>query len=625
MKKKRLGCFPLISFFYQTHYYFLVMCLCFCASVGKAQNPLPPSQGQAAPPATVDKDLVQVDYSDRLQYIQTGGKIYQKLLGNVKLHQDSVFMYCDSAIITDRNIVHAYSRVIIQQGRKISCFSDSMTYNGQSKIADLYAAEDVVLVHEKEKLFTNKHLNYNLSTKVATYNQGAILSDDKTKLRSKEGEYFADSHEAFFKTNVEVLDKEFTLKTDTLQFNTETRMAIFLAPTRIHQKEDTRIYCERGYYNFQEKNGEFVRNPQYQKKEQRAIADTIRYDGKANRVRMIGNAFFQDSTQTATAQIIDHNDSTNVTFLSGDAHIKTKTQDIKGQEITYSKKEERFSTKGRSKIIDEKNELEADAVNYDKLLGYGVADGNVVWSDTAQHTTIKAPHLVYNKKTDYVKASGGRPLLITLLDKDSLFMTADTLISYKDTISKDTNRMLRAYHDVRIFKSDLQSICDSLVYNSSDSLFRFFKKPIIWSDTSQFTADTMQIQLAGGKIDRINLYNKGFITTALEKQRFFNQIKGKNVTAFFKKGEINRMKVVENVETIYYAQDSKKAYIGVNKITCARMLMQWSDENKISDIRFYSKPTGNMTPMKQADHEALRLEGFSWQLSKQPKSLKDLF
>ncbi len=604
--------------------FYTTFCFLFYSAVLMAQTPVPPSQGQSPTTTAIEKDIVVVDYSDRLQYIQSGGKVYQKLLGNVKLHQDSVFMYCDSAIITDRNIVHGYSKVIIQQGRTVSCFSDSMTYNGQSKIADLYAKEDVVLVHGKEKLFTNKRLTYNLNTKIAVYNQGAILADEKTKLRSKEGEYFVDSHEAFFKTNVEVLDKEFTLKTDTLQFNTETRMAIFLAPTRIHQKEDTRIYCERGYYNFQEKNGEFVRNPQYQKKDQRAIADTIRYDGKINRVRMIGNAFFQDSTQTATAQLIDHNDSTEVTFLTGDAHIKTKTQDIVGQEITYSKKDERFSTKGRSKIIDEKNELEADTVNYDKALGLGIAQGNVVWRDTAQHTTIKAPHLTYNKKTDYVKASGGRPLLITLLDKDTMFLSADTLVSYKDTTAKDTNRMLRAYHDVRIYKSDMQALCDSLVYNSTDSLFRFFKKPIIWSDTSQFTADTMQIQLANGKIDRINLFNKSFITTALEKQRFFNQIKGKNVTAFFTKGDISKMKVVENVETIYYAQDSKKAYIGVNKITCTRMLMQWSEANKISSIKFYTKPVGNMTPMRQANHEEMRLDGFSWQLSKQPKSVKDL-
>jgi hypothetical protein len=182
--------------------------------------------------------------------------------------------------------------------------------------------------------------------------------------------------------------------------------------------------------------------------------------------------------------------------------------------------------------------------------------------------------------------------------------------------------MLIAFPDVRVFKSDLQAICDSLIYSTKDSIFRFFEQPVIWSDTSQFLADTIQMSLKNKKIDRIFLTNKSFILNSPD-QIYFNQIKGKNIIAYFQEGNLRRMEVEGNAESVYYALDEAKAYVGVNKTVCSRMVLLFGD-NEVEKIKFYTQPTAKLEPMQQADHNALKLEGFNWVIEKRPLSVQDL-
>ncbi len=580
-----------------------------------------PANGTVPPNAknSVEKDIIQVDKSDRLEYFSLNGVVTQKLIGNVWLHQDSVFMYCDSALIENRTKLRAFGNVIIQQTDSVASFADSLIYDGNIKIADLYSEGDVILKNGKQTLYAWKTLKYNVSERIGTFKRGGKIINEQTQIFSREGEYFLKSKEAFFRNKVFINDKEFNLKTDTLQYNTADKTAIFLAPTRINQ-DSAEIYCERGYYDFGLKKADFLQNPQYLKKNQKATADTIRYDGATKEVILIKNARFEDSLKTATADTIRYNETLDETRLLGNAFYKDEKQQIKGKVITYNNKTEAFKTEGRSIIGDEKNILEADKVNYDKVLGIGEASGDVIWRDTVQKITIKCDAMDYNKERNYVKTKGKRPLLITLIDKDSLFLSADTLVSEK----KDSLQTLRAYHDVRIYKKDLQGVSDSLFYSDKDSTFKLYRAPILWSDTSQFSADTIHLALANKKLDKIYLFNKGFIINGLG-QELYNQIKGRNIIAYFADGKVNRMKVDGNAESMYYVTDDNDAYIGINKVLCSEMMIFWG-EKKVDKIQFFAQPKGNMIPMKKVTNfEQYKIDGFNWSPSRQPKSIDDLF
>ncbi len=612
-------------------------------------------------PQDTAKQEVEVDHADLFEYIQQGDTVVQKLNGNVELRQDSIYMYCDTAKIKNQTQVFANGSVIIQQGDSLNVFSDSAAYNGISRIAELFG--DVILEKGAQRLFTDR-LTYDLSQKLATYQNGATLTLDSTQLTSKKGYYYVDEKQIYFKDSVVVIDSAFTLLSDTLGFNTETRVVDFLGPTLI-DGDSTRLYCEDGFYDTENEVAEFTQNAQYQKGEQVAVADTIRYDGERDVYILRGNAIFKENEREATADVIEYNQGADRTVLFGNARYKDDKQDISADEITYDAKRETYATRGRSLISDPPQLLLADQVDYSEERGIGIATGNVIWRDTSEDLTIVCDTADYDRKSDYLKAFGGRngrPLLITMVDGDSLFMASDTLLALQDvfdtlivetaitvdtlfadslamdfsivdsliadtltteTLVSDSARLLRAYPDVRIYKSDMQAICDSLSYSTRDSTFRLFREPIVWADTSQFDADTVNILLNNGSIDRIFLRNNALIVNSPD-EIMFNQVKGKHVTAFFEEEELRRMAVNGNAESVYYALDEQGGYVGVNKTICSEMMLYFGN-NEVEKIKFYTQPKAEMLPMGQANHNTLKLDGFFWETQYRPDSLPDLF
>lgn len=726
--------------------------LLIAAAALPAQTGGIPNPRFGSPQDTVKKNKVDVDHADVFEYIQRKDTVFQKLNGNVELRQDSIYMYCDTAVIRNNTHVTANGKVLIQQGDSTSVFADSAMYDGVLKIAELYG--DVILVNGRQKLFTDR-LTYDLAQKLATYNNGATLTLDSTQLTSKRGYYYVREKQIFFKDSVIVIHPDFSLRSDTLGFNTETEVVSFLGPTLI-SADSSRIYTEDGYYDTENNLAAFTKNAQYQKGEQQATADTIRYDGKRSLYSLEGNARFEEGERLATGDLIRYDEANDRTFLSGNARYQDEKQNIVADEITYDARNETYSTRGRSVISDPPQILTADQVDYSEEKGLGIAMGNVVWQDTSAELTIVCERAEYDRKTDYLKASGGRnnrPLLITVIEGDSLFMVSDTLLAIREepakalqdtlaipmdstalaegmamarqdtlsvpidtadiaeglatvrqdtlsvpidttgfaerlitagrdtlavpidiaaiaeglgTVRQDTSsvpidttgfaervitagqdtaairidstavpekpadgenrRQLLAYYDVRIYKSDMQAVCDSLSYKSSDSTFYFYplrQNPIVWSDTSQFTADTVMMALADEKIDRILMRNNAFIINSPD-ELFFNQIKGKNVTAFFEENELRRMSVIGNAESVYYARDESGGYVGVNKTVCSEMMLYFGD-NQVDKIKFITEPKAEMKPMKQADHGALKMPGFFWEKQRRPMSLADLF
>lgn len=584
------------------------------------------AQRPAPAPArdTTKKSRVNVDHADLFTYSQYKKKIVQKLIGNVALSQDSAYMDCDSAIIEDNNQVYAQGHVLIQHGDSVSVFSDSLHYDGELRIADLFG--EVILVNGDQKLFTDR-LTYDLNNRVATYNNKAALVLGETQLTSKKGYYYVNSKQVFFKDSVVVVDPRFSLRSDTLQFDTETKTVHFLGPTLI-STDSSRVYCEGGFYDTENGLALFTDNAQYIKGKQKAVADSIRYEGRNKIYSLEGNAHFEEGARRrANADRIRYNEAKDITTLEGNAFFQDSTQTIVANRIEYDARNKRYATRGRARISDPPQILEADSVDYNSADSLGIAAGNVIWQDTSAQLTIACELANYNQETGYLKAMGGRadrPLLISNIDNDSLYVTADTLMSIRpDSVQGDSNRLLLAFNRVRIFKSNLQALCDSLAYSTLDSTFRFFKEPIVWSDTSQFTADTIHMQLANKQLKTIYLINNSFIINSPD-ERFFNQIKGKNITAHFDSSELRIMQVIGNAEAVYYALDDDDAYIGVNKTACSEMLLYFGD-NRVHTIKFFTQPQGTFQPMQKADHEGLKIKGFRWQSAIRPKGIDDLF
>ncbi len=573
---------------------------------------------QTQPLPTGDTSRVQILNAATGEIIVFKNESAKKFKGKVVLRQKDATLYCDSAILDNSENVYARGHVVIKQTDTVSIFADSVIFHGFSRTADLFG--DVVLVNNDKKLFTNK-LNYDLNRKIATYNSKATLDNGRTQLTSKRGQYNVSTNQAFFKEQVLVVDKDFDMKTDTLNFDAKNNIATFLAPTLIYLRDTAQFYTEQGFYDLNKDNAAFTKTPQYQKNNQIATADTMLYDGKTTIITLRGNALTRDAGKEATASSIRYNRKTEESQLEGNAHFKDEKQNIVSDTIVYQPKTKTYATRGRSKIVNEAQILEADLVDFDSKDSIGIAKGNVFWQDTASKTTLRCQTMQYDQRKDYIKAGGGRPILGSLVEKDTLWLRADTIITFKQKAT-DTARSLIAYYKVRMYKTNFQSVCDSLFYSEQDSIFRLFKDPIVWSDTSQLSGDTMRIMMKNKKIDRVFLKNNSFIVNSTD-EAFFNQIKGREITAEFEADNLRRMFVEGNAESVYYALDEKGGYVSVNKMICSRMLVLFGD-NKVDGIKFYTQPKATMFPMKQANHDDLKMKGFRWEKKLRPKNRLDL-
>ena len=587
-------------------------------AIGQRPTSSFPSSPSSGENQDTDTSKVEIIYADHLIGRLDGNLRVKTLVGRVRLKQDDVKMRCDSAVIMG-NDVSAYGNVQIEQGDSVKIFADSAYYFGDARESILIGK--TVLTDGKATLYTDR-LDYDMNTKIAIYKSGAVLENEETRLYSERGYYYTQENLAYFGGDVTIEDPEFSLKADTLKLDTDKNISYFIGATDLLTKDGERIYCESGFYDSQKQYAEFEDRARFQSEDGFAKAKKIKYDGKNDKVILEGDAYFKSEEQTAESDLIVYDTARKQFSTDGITTIKDEGRVIVSEKSFYDDSTNVAVFVGNVCISDSNQIICADSIRYNEADKIGKAFGNVVSRDTVENITVECERMDYNDSTSYVIATG-RPLMTSLVEDDTLFLAADTLYSFsRDTVSFDSLRVIVAQKNVRLYKSNFQAICDSLVYDSADSIFQLFYDPVLWSDTSQFTADVVSIFLADEKIDRIELNQKAFLINSSDEV-YFNQVKGRTISAHFEEDTLRTMLVNGNGETLYFVQDDAKAYITANKTECSNMKLYFK-ENQVQDIFFYGQPKGKAHPMEGIQVKALEINGFQWRMDERPKSKDDL-
>ncbi|MCX2495663.1 hypothetical protein OQX63_19380 [Pedobacter sp. PF22-3] len=185
-------------------------------------------------------------------------------------------------------------------------------------------------------------------------------------------------------------------------------------------------------------------------------------------------------------------------------------------------------------------------------------------------------------------------------------------------------RIIKAYHGVKIFKTNIQAKTDSLFYTSADSTLRCYSNPIIWSEGSQQVGDTIFVQFKNKKLNNLQAFRNAFLVNTPKDSLRFNQIKGRLMTGFFTNGKFKTLYVDGNAESIYYTQDdSTKVYKEMNQTLSSRIKFIFKDkENAIEEIVYIKGIEGALNPENTIAKDHV-LKGFSWKPTERPKSKKD--
>jgi hypothetical protein len=258
------------------------------------------------------------------------------------------------------------------------------------------------------------------------------------------------------------------------------------------------------------------------------------------------------------------------------------------------------------------------------------AKGKVVMTSKEENTIIYGDDGDYNKLMGITKVYGHAYVAKIDNDLDTLFISADTLVSIENDDPK--KKRLLAYNQVKIFKSDMQGKADSLAYTSADSTIYFYSDPVLWTSGNQMTADSIRILLKGKSIDKVYLIANSFVISE-DTLKNYNQIKGRKMVANFEGQAISHVSVQGNGESLYYAlqepeKNSKDTLknieeeptftMGMNKIICSNMKINFKD-GQVNNISFYIKPDASFIPPHELKQGDTRLKGFRWRIEEKPK------
>ncbi|SDT65788.1 OstA-like protein [Mucilaginibacter mallensis] len=213
--------------------------------------------------------------------------------------QDFSIMRSDSAYFyPSANAFEAFGHVNINQGDTLNIYSDKLNYDGNTKIAVL--TDNVVMV-DKDATLTTNHFNYNTATRIGTYTDGGKLVSKTNTLTSKNGYYFSFSHDAYFRYDVVGKTTDALIYTDTMRYNSQSKINYFYGPTRIYgTKDKDTLLTENGTYDTKTEQANFIKKNLYKQGTKTLIGDTLFYDRLVGYGRAVKHVTFNDEEQKVT-------------------------------------------------------------------------------------------------------------------------------------------------------------------------------------------------------------------------------------------------------------------------------------------------------------------------------------
>lgn len=572
--------------------------------------------------------------------------------------QEGSTLAADSADFNQSaNTFEAFGHVVITQPSGTVIYSDHLNYDGNTKLAIL--TSNVKMIDGNATLTTN-HLTYNMTTKIGTYLNGGKIVNDKNVLTSKNGYYFSASRDAYFRYNVVLNSPDALINTDTLRYNSNSKIAFFYGPTNIYGKDDT-LYTENGTYNTESDQARFGKNNLYTQGSKSLKGDSLFYDRKAGLGKAVGNVFFVDTAENALLRggigTYHKSDESILVTINPYVVIVSESDSAKVDSI-WMTADTLFSKVvfTRDLIPYKKEEMIPDdqlaAIDAPEALSPGTAQDNELPNatpldpiekkntpiDSIGNTkkTVETKKLIVppdKEKTiadslqkPQINAKDDSKLPAKKIDKgkapvDSL--QKPVLVSDSTLVDTAKTRIIIAYHRAKIFKSDLQARADSMFFSYSDSTVRCFVNPMIWAQGSQLSGDTIFLQMKNKKLDNMLLQHNSFIVnTEGSDSTHFNQIKGKVITGYFKDNKLNNMFVDGNAESVYYIKEDT-TYSGLNHLVSGRLKIMLKD-NKLQSITAIRSIDAYITPMAELKEEEKILKGFVWKPRDRPKSKEEI-
>lgn len=589
------------------------------------------------PKAKRNSQLVFLEHADEL--LRRDFDDYMVLVGNVEFSKGAMHMYTDSAHYYDETgSFDAFGNVRMEQGDTLFIYGDELNYDGETEIAVLfgYDGKPVQLINRDVKLETDI-FTYDMYEELGYYNTGGTLTDRENKLTSHYGEYSPSTKEALFRDNVQLTsrrpDDELHLVNEALFYNTDTHIAEFHVPTKITNKDGI-IDSDDGYYNTETGIAELYQHSIVTTNRGSTLeGDTLYYD-RANGIgEAWGNMALVDTVKSSIlfGDYGYYNELIDSAFVTGRAKAMEfsngDTLYVHGKYITSVLK---IDTLVRVTGVDT---IYIDPILSDNV---GIIADSLTSSmeefssrsDSLLNPTVFTEEIISFTETEGIQNVSDTIVEISTLDfpLDSLDVSEEKRQFRIEELTEqyvDSTHIISAWPRVRMYRTDMQGLCDSLVFTQADSMVRMFYHPIVWSEDRQIFGNTIELHVNDSTVESATLPDFGFMAQHIEDQ-FYNQLTGKTMKAWFLDGQLNKMLIEGSVEGIMYPEEADST---INKLVNFQTanLEGYFENQVVKRIKMWPKTTGEAIPLYLAKYTDLTLPKFKWYTGLRPLYPDDIF
>ncbi|WP_426486712.1 OstA-like protein [Flavobacterium sp. 2] len=450
---------------------------------------------------------------------------------------------------------------------------------------------NVKINHDGVVLTCNKAYFFQKENYLKAFGNVQLVQGDTLYLNSKYAEYNGNFKKAFATGDAVMTSPDATLQTDTINFDRNVQQVFYNTKGTIVNKDNT-LVSKSGRYFVAEKKFQFLTE---------VTITNPKYVIKSNH--------------------LDYYSNSGHTYLLGPSTITSKANYIYTEKGFYDTKKNLAHFLRKSYIKYDDRRIEGDSLYYNRNTEFASATRNVKITDSINRGIVKGHYAEIFKLKDSMFVTK-RAVAVNFVENDSVYIHGQKLM----VTGKEGERILRAFKNVRFYKTDMSGKCDSIHSNSKTALTKLIGNPILWSGESQITGDVMHLIGDNNtkKIDSLKVLNNTFLISKDTLGTGYNQVKGLNLFGKFKDGKLHDVDIVKNTEVIYYSRNEQNELVGIDKSVSSKINLILED-NQIETLTLFNNVDGDLYPEADLPENARKLRGMRWRGDERIKSKDDIF
>ena len=478
--------------------------------------------------------------------------------------------------------------------------SDRLFHDTQIDAKAQILVGNVQFRHDDVFMYCDSALFYEASNSLDAFGNVRMVQGDTVSLVGDVMYYDGLDKLARVRNNVVLIHGQMTLYTDSLDYDRLYNVGYFFEGGRI-VTTDNEMTSDWGEYRPETKMAVFNYN-----------------------VHMVSPAPPQQTRTTLLTDTLYYNTVTSVANARGPSTIDDGGCHIYTEFGYMNSKSNDLTLLMRSEMGNNGKKLIGDSIVWNSVDSIGEAFGNVVYTDLLNKNAMTGNYCYYDDRTGYSLGTDSACIMDFSQGADTMYMHADSIKMFSFNLKTDSAyRTMHAYNHVRMFRRDMQGVCDSLVYQTRDSMMIMYKDPIVWTGSQQLLGEEIQAFMNDSTIDSIYVLRQTLSCERLDSLHY-NQVAGHEMHSYMENGELKMTHVIGNVIVNYFPLAEDSLLIAMNHMESTEMKMYMGENRRMKKI-WMPAATGTFYPIPMIPGDVRFLENFQWFDYVRPLDPQDIF